>query len=425
MPMPLTDLTLVDACELPSSGDARLAIGVAADGAERLAVVPLAQEGPRWRRAIPGDGVSAAVAEAIVRGGAPLGRFTFRPFGAASPSVEARAPLAERPIGVDQTNLSIVVADEVIVKWMLRPEAGSQRAATLLAHLKAVGYSGVPHPYGSVSWRAPDGTEATIALADRYLPDARDGWDWCVARLEAHLAHGDGECPPDCDPWIGGPLGSLVAGLHGALATPSDVIEEPIADAGPGDLRDWVATAIATVDEALTLQVAERSAELAALASPIRNVLATLATDAGTPIQPVHGDLHVGQVLEWRNGLAIIDFDGNPTLGDGSNALRQPAARDVAQMTTSLDHVGRVVAERVDASLIPRVSSWIADTTTAFLAAYREGLAAIGRQELFDEALLAPFEVEQECRELVYAARFLPSWRYAPMAALRARFRGR
>jgi maltokinase len=39
-----------------------------------------------------------------------------------------------------------------------------------------------------------------------------------------------------------------------------------------------------------------------------------------------------------------------------------------------------------------------------------------------DEALLAAFEVEQLCRELVYAARFLPRWRYAPMATLRARF---
>ena len=107
------------------------------------------------------------------------------------------------------------------------------------------------------------------------------------------------------------------------------------------------------------------------------------------------------------------------------NAALQPAARDVAQMTTSLDHVGRVVAERVEGAQVARVGSWIAETTAAFLAAYVAGLESVGRRELFDEALLAPFEVEQECRELVYAARFLPRWRYAPMAALRARFRGR
>jgi maltokinase len=39
-----------------------------------------------------------------------------------------------------------------------------------------------------------------------------------------------------------------------------------------------------------------------------------------------------------------------------------------------------------------------------------------------DPVLLTAFEVEQECRELVYAAGYLPRWRYAPLAALRARY---
>ena len=283
----------------------------------------------------------------------------------------------------------------------------------------------VPRPFGSLSWTAQDGQESTIALADAYLPDARDGWDWCVARLEAHLEHEDGPCPPDCDAWIGGPLGRLVAGLHVALALPSDVIPEPIAHASPELVDRWRAAALATFDEAIKAQDQERGGELGALASPIRNVLATLATNTGTPVQPIHGDLHVGQVLEWREGLAIVDFDGDPTLGAKANAALQPAARDVAQMTTSLDHVGRVVAERVEGALVARVGTWIAETTAAFIAAYTAGLDSVGRRDLFDEALVAPFEVEQECRELVYAARFLPRWRYAPMAALRARFRGR
>jgi hypothetical protein len=65
-----------------------------------------------------------------------------------------------------------------------------------------------------------------------------------------------------------------------------------------------------------------------------------------------HGDLHVGQVLEGRDGFAVTDFDG----------------------------------------------------------------------AIFDPRLLRPFEVEQECRELLYAARFLPRWRYAAMGVLRSWF---
>ena len=440
VPLPLAALTLIDACELPAGEGGRLAIGIAAgvgaaaaadatsavDGADRLTLVPLVETRARWRRARPGDGLSTALVHAIASRREPGGRFVLRPL--ADPRTAAGADgraAAERAIGVDQTNESVVVGGEVIVKWIQRPEPGVHRAATLMTHLQAVGYEGVPRPFGSLSWLAPDGRQATIALADAFLPDARDGWAWCVTRLEAHLRHEDGACPPDCDPWIGGPLGRLVAGLHVALATPSDAIPEPTTSASPEVVHAWRTAATATLDEALALHGAERGGELGTLASPIRNILATLETDTGTPVQPIHGDLHVGQVLEWRGGHAIIDFDGNPTLVEASNALRQPAARDVAQMTTSLDHVGRVVADGVDGPLVPRVASWIADTTSAFLAAYTAELAAAGRPELFDGALLAPFEVEQECRELVYAARFLPRWRYAPMAALRARFRGR
>ena len=77
-------------------------------------------------------------------------------------------------------------------------------------------------------------------------------------------------------------------------------------------------------------------------------------------------------------------------------------------MLTSLDLVGRVIEERGGGDR----SGWIADVRAGFLDA--TGPA--------DEALLAAFAVEQECRELVYADRFLPRWRYAPMATLRARF---
>jgi maltokinase len=420
--IPFAGLRLLDACELPG-GDVgrRLVVAIAADVADRLVLVPLVWTDRRWRRALPGDGLSTALVDALAGKSKLGGGFGLLPL--ADPP-QPREP-AERAIGVDQTNASVVVGDAIIVKWLQLPEPGEQRAATLLAHLAAVGFDAVPRPFGSLSWTAPDGQESTIALADAYLPDARDGWDWCVARLEAHLEHEDGPCPPDCDAWIGGPLGRLVAGLHVALALPSDVIPEPIAYASPELVDRWRAAALATFDEAIKAQDQERGGELGALASPIRNVLATLATDSGTPVQPIHGDLHVGQVLEGREGFAIIDFDGNPTLGAKVNAALQPGARDVAQMTTSLDHVGRVVAERVEGALVARVGTWIAETTAEFIAAYTAGLESVGRRDLFDEALVAPFEVEQECRELVYAARFLPRWRYAPMAALRARFRGR
>ena len=80
-------------------------------------------------------------------------------------------------------------------------------------------------------------------------------------------------------------------------------------------------------------------------------------------------------------------------------------------MLSSLDHVGRIVTERSAGHARVAVDRWIARTRREFLATLDP-----------EPALLAAFEVEQECRELVYAARFLPRWRYAPLATLRARY---
>jgi maltokinase len=357
------------------------------DGAFHVA--PLARDEvliTAWRVAVAGDGLSALVA------GVPMA--------------------SERPLGVDQTNASVVVGERAIVKWFRRVGPGPSRAATLIAHLDAVGFGEMPAPLGSLAWQRTDGPALTIAQGDAFLPGARDGWDWCLERVERHVGHGPEPCPAACDPWIGARLGRLVARLHAALARPSTVIPDPAGLAGLDDQGRWAAAALATVEGALALGAAETDS-LADLGPVLRRSVAAADRPAGIAIQPVHGDLHVGQILEWPGGLAVIDFDGNPALDPAANALRQPVERDLAQMLSSLDHLGRVVAARHRAPAARIIDDWIARTRADFLAAL--DLPP-------DPELLAAFEVEQECRELVYAARFLPRWRYAPVATLRARY---
>jgi maltokinase len=366
----------------------RLALAIAARPEGSFAAVPVVRDDP-WRQAIAGDGLSAFVA------GLPLA--------------------SERSIGTDQTNESIVVGERVIVKWFRIVGPQPSRAPIVAAHLESIGFRETPRPLGTVDWLAPTGEALTLAQGDAYLPGARDGWDWCVERLERHVAHESAPCRADCDPWIGGRLGLLVARLHAALRQPSAVIAEPAGVGDGSDVRRWHAAAISTLDEALRLSEADPSGRelLAAVGPGMRADIDRLVACESIAIQPVHGDLHVGQVLEWPGGLAVIDFDGNPALAAAANELRQPAERDIAQMASSLDHVGRIVDERTAGGRHQIVEEWVARTRGEFVAELKA-----------DRALLAAFEVEQECRELIYAARFLPRWRYAPLATLRARYRG-
>ncbi|HEY8635619.1 MAG TPA: hypothetical protein VIL81_00005, partial [Candidatus Limnocylindrales bacterium] len=176
-------------------------------------VTLLAREGDRWRRARPGDGLSSFVA------GAPVA--------------------SERAIGVDQTNESVVVGERVIVKWFRRVGPGPSRAPLLLAHLEAVGFREIPAPVGTIQWRSPTGIDLTLAQGDAFLVSARDGWEWAVERLRRHVEHPETDCPVGCEPWIGRPIGQLVALLHAAFQWPSAGIPKPVRLAPLRSIGGW------------------------------------------------------------------------------------------------------------------------------------------------------------------------------------------
>jgi maltokinase len=409
------------------------ATGIAAEGAVALAaggepggwsLVPLVRPGGAWRRAAAGDGVAAGVMDAL-RTGAPLeGGFRVVP-GPAVPPPDA-GPGRERALGTDQTNETVIVDERVGVKWLLHPDPARERAPRLLRHLAAAGFREVPPFLGTLAWsRTPGGPPMTVAQLDGWLPDSRDGWDWGTDAVVDHAAPGH-RCDAACPAAFGAALGSLTARLHVALATPTPVIPAPVAIADAGAVAGWTAAARQRVVEAIALTAVDdpdAAEELRAMGLD-RWVaeLDPLGVEVhAIVVQPIHGDLHVGQVLRGPHGLAVIDLDGNPTLEAAAIAAPAPAARDVASLVCSLDHTGRVAIRRGAGPAI--VEAWIAAEREALLVAYRDGLAAAGRTALFDERLLWPFMVEQECRELIYCARFLPRWRYAPMGALRAMVR--
>ncbi|TMR96504.1 hypothetical protein [Nonomuraea basaltis] len=323
---------------------------------------------------------------------------------------------AERDFGphVDQTNYSVVVAEKIVVKWLAPPVPLPHPTPEIFAHLVEAGFNDTAPPYAALTC-VVDGRDHLLALVTGYLPEARDGWEWCVDEAEA------GRTAFAAD------LGRLTADLHLALATlppPHDNPPFAVGSDDAGATRDAAGLARnraavraeAALAEALALTDGVDGRWLATRAEHLSRELAPLDTPITTPQIRIHGDLHVGQILKWRDGYAIIDFDGNPTVTDADP--HQPPARDVAQLTTSLEHVAQVAIRR-RATPPDRAAAWAAEARTTMLTAYKARLAAENRPDLLDETLIRPFEVEQECRELIYSARHLPRWRYAPMGVLR------
>ncbi len=264
-----------------------------------------------------------------------------------------------------------------------------------------------------------------VAVATRYLPRSRDGWQWGPELVEVAAGLRTSPVPVGTPPGgidlsaveLPARLGRLVAKLHLGLATPSAVVSTPTGTAQADDLRAWHATARAEVEAAARLVLARPgrythhvdARELGALTADVDRVAALAdAVAAGREevwVQLVHGDLHVGRVLRWTRGLSVVGFDAGPPVDPPAVEAPcglQPAARDLARLLTSLAEVARrAVANPQLSGDVAR--TWQRRAREQVLAAYRSVLQSEDAPALLDERLLAAFEAQERARAVLEA----------------------
>jgi maltokinase len=394
-------LTLVDVLPLGVT----TCVGIVRDGAAGRWVVPLIATDTEVRRAQPGDDVASDLVSLLMQPGRSVGAFSIVRWA-------GRAVSGEQAVTVDQTNDSIIVGGACVVKWTVRAPALGEPGSPAVSRISALAdhhFAAMPEPWGIVSWS--DGVEdIAVATVAAYLPAAEDGWDWAVRDVGEYATGLSPELPLDA----ARELGAITAHMHAAL---SDV---GIRRATTLETARWHDRALADLAEALRVVEEPELARLQARAIRIRAAMDSLTGATGTPLIDVHGDFHIGQILQYGEPprYAVTDFDGSPVLSPQERVAKQPAAIDVVSMLASLDHVGRVVIKRVDGADAERVRSWISAAQQVFLDSYRETLGAETYRALIDERLFTPLRFQQELREYIYAARHLPHWKYVPDLAL-------
>ena len=87
-----------------------------------------------------------------------------------------------RPVGVEQSNSSIVFGDELIMKAFRRVEPGVNPELELLRFLSR---SGFPHIASLAGWYEVEGRliDATLGILQEFLAGARDGWELALDEL--------------------------------------------------------------------------------------------------------------------------------------------------------------------------------------------------------------------------------------------------
>ena len=401
----LEPVDVSDAVTWQSSQGRHVGVAVVRLNDDRDLVVPITRDSETWRRALPGDGVSAAVLTAPE----PL---RVEHFG----SIAEGPAHVERDLDVDMSNDVVIVDEAVAVKWQLIAEPGHLGGPRLVAHLAAVGFDAMPRPVVTVTWN-----DRLIASATDYLPQARYGWDWMVDDLVTSIAT---DAPRPSGAYE---LGVVVARFHQACVTPSQVMLDPVA----------VAPDLSVLTEYYT-QLVRRipmlDAEMRSALVPWRDrfdaALQTLADARDVAVMPIHGDLHVGQIWRWPGGVAIGDFDGNPLLPAEHRGDRGPAAFDLACLLRSLDYVGHVAARRLSEggatsdqtgaqpTAADSALEWSAEARSRLLGGYLDTLSSGRERVVLDEHLMAAFESLSPLHEAVYAATYLPRWRYVPLGVL-------
>ncbi|MGK2937145.1 MAG: maltokinase N-terminal cap-like domain-containing protein, partial [Solirubrobacteraceae bacterium] len=300
----------------------------------------------------------------------------------------ALPPVEEiHPLTAEQSNSSIVYDGTVIMKCYRRIPAGESPELEMLRFLSRTGFPHVPELLGWYDYRG-EALATTLGVAQRFIPDGRDGWQLTLDRLAAD---------PDGHLADLASLGRTVAELHTVLGSDP---EDP--DFAPGektgemldlavasiadDIRD-VFSAIPEDDERFA-PIAGRGADLAALVRHHQHLASVGATIR------LHGDLHLGQGLLTDDGTwMILDFEGEPARALRDRRRKRSPLRDVAALLRSVAYA--VATARQDGVDVP--DAWEAAARAAIMDAYYDHVdrALLPPGEQADHTLLRIFELEK------------------------------
>jgi maltokinase len=321
-----------------------------------------------------------------------------------------RPGLRPRPIGVEQSNTSLVFG-QTILKLYRQPEPGTNRDVDL--HRALAGNPHIAAPLGVLT----DERAAPVVLGfmQRFLQDAVEGWATATASVRDLLAEGDLHADEVGGDFAGEAhrLGIAVAEVHAALAAATGATTVD-ADA----LADEVAAMHARLDLVLS-EVPELAPEEAA----VRAAFDALRGLTGTvEVHQIHGDLHLGQVLRTTSGWLLIDFEGEPGTTPAQRAVPRSPLRDVASMLRSFDYAAFHLLPgsddgHEDRQRAARATEWSDRNRSAFCAGYAE----VGVDPRDQAVLLRALELDKAVYEIRYEHHNRPDWAAIPLAAIQRR----
>jgi maltose alpha-D-glucosyltransferase / alpha-amylase len=341
---------------------------------------------------------------------------------------------------VEQSNSSLIVGDSVMLKMFRRISSGQHPEVEMGRYLTEHGFANSPPLLGEVARVTISGERASLAIAQRFVPNQGDAWSWVTddltraldnlsasenATLTDHIADHEK---------LAAKIGQTLAEMHGILAQPTGNTAFASIFAGRSEISLWHQRAQHELGAALAIvrhqnwerpeHQADAQILLDSQAELLERVEILAQSGQDALMCRIHGDFHLGQILVAGGEVYIIDFEGQPTTPLEQRRLKDSPLRDVAGLLRSLDYAAGTavhnkdigaVAEGEDARL-SFIGRFRDATGAAFLSAYRE--TATVYSETLDEQLLDLFMIEKSAYEIRYEAANRPTWLPIPLAGL-------
>ncbi len=308
----------------------------------------------------------------------------------------------------EQSNTSVLLPDADrpgILKVFRVVTLGPNPDVDVPLALSHAGWTGVPRPLAWLpgGWELPDGSLAIghLGVLSELVQGARDGFELACDHARSGTSFGD----------LAADLGRTTAQMHRALRTAI-----PVAPRGHAhmprneaerhtEVRHVVRTLRERADAA-----AARVPEVAARADAVHAAYDRLETlPSVPPLQRVHGDYHLGQVLRSADEhWYVLDFEGEPQASADEKTRPDLALRDLAGMLRSLDYAA-AVGQAADPG------PWLADARARLIAGYEQetGGAAVGLG-----VLLHALELDKAIYEVVYESGNRPDWLPIPLGGV-------
>lgn len=274
------------------------------------------------------------------------------------------------PLSGEQSNSSFINADRsVIVKYFRKLEDGQNPDVELLSKIPQCEHIA---PVLGFSQAEIEGRSFTLVMAQEFIP-GEDGWEHALGTTSGSFA-ADAE-----------QIGRATRSVHDALATAF-----PTALVSTRTLGDQL---IARLDELIS-----QAPELEKFRQPVTEMYQSL--EGESPIQRIHGDLHLGQLLKTPERYILIDFEGEPARSLSQRRLPDSPLRDLAGIIRSIDYAAHFDGTH---------TAWAREATEHFLSGYGN---------IDNTALLNAYILDKALYEVAYEINNRPDWVSIPLEAV-------